>query len=78
MKEEDIEELERRGFDSNTMEQKPRRKYRQSPRSRDSNELRHLTDISTFVFLMLILLFIMMLLLIPQAIYYIKLLEELA
>ncbi len=70
MKEEDIEELKRRGFNSTSMEQKPKHRYRRG--------LDHLTDISSFVFLMLILLFIILLLLIPQAIYYTKLLEDLA
>jgi hypothetical protein len=69
MKEDDIKELKRRGFNSN-IEQKPKRRYNRG--------LNHLTDISSFVFLMLILLFIVMLLLIPQAIYYLKLLEDLA
>jgi hypothetical protein len=69
MKENNAEELKRRGFDSTNMEKKIRPK--------NHNKSDGSTNISGFVFLIVILLFIIMLLFIPQAIYYTKLLEDL-
>ncbi|MFX0076021.1 MAG: hypothetical protein ACFE96_11300 [Candidatus Hermodarchaeota archaeon] len=70
MKENDLKELKKRGFDPITMEQKPKPKLF----SRKEASM----DVSGLLIVIAILLFIILLLFIPQAIYYIKILETLS
>jgi hypothetical protein len=62
VKEEEMRELKRRGFNSTTMEQKPKRKL--------TTDLESTINAGGLLICIIILLFIIMLFFIPQAIYY--------
>ena len=73
LKENEIKELGKRGFDTTELKQKPKSKT--GTRSFDNDFSVSIRRILSWI---AIILFIMMLLLIPQCIYYMKLLEQLA
>jgi len=70
VKEKDIEELRRRGFDISQMP--PQKPYQKS-----SFELDYSISLTGILILIAIILFIMMLLFIPQCIYYLSEIEHL-